>query len=235
MTKEYETQLYKDNTKFLLIFIVLDLTLIGLFVYLGRLYDSNLLGIFLPFFLLILPIILSKKIKNDFKRNATLNFSETTFCVRLFSPKTKTTTSEEYLWNDINAFRFYFSPKLTTSLTIYLKNRKKRTFIFLDKKNYEESVEKESVLSNFLNYVKKVNQDLPEEKKIRLTGGFMVSKMAGFLIYIEISLIIVAFLLHLIHHKFGNSYYLILAIGFLIPQIVNRIQNKAIYNKINRL
>ena len=165
MTKEYETQLYKDNTKFLLIFIVLDLTLIGLFVYLGRLYDSNLLGIFLPFFLLILPIILSKKIKNDFKRNATLNFSETTFCVRLFSPKTKTTTSEEYLWNDINAFRFYFSPKLTTSLTIYLKNRKKRTFIFLDKKNYEESVEKESVLSNFLNYVKKINQDLPEEKK----------------------------------------------------------------------
>lgn len=236
MINEYKTELYKDNTKFLLILLILDFALIGFFIYIGRVYNLKLLGLFMLVLLLVLPIIISKNVKKEFKRNATLNFSETTFCVRSFSPKTNMITNEEeYLWHDINAFRFYFSQKLTTSLTIYLNTGKKRTFIFLDKKTYEESIAEESVVSNFLNYVGKFNQDLPADEKIKLTGGFIVSKMAGFLIYIQIFLIVFAFLLHLIKHKFNNSYYLILAIGFLIPQIVNRIQNTAIYNKLNKL
>ena len=132
----------------------------------------------------------------------------------------------------MDAYRFYFDTKGNTCLTIYLKDKRRQAFIFKDKKTFEQAVKEESVFSNFFFWVKKVNQagqEILPRKSLLATGTGKI------IIYLEITLIVMAFLLHLISHNFSKSYYLLLSIGLIVPQIVNRVQNKSVYEKLIKL
>jgi hypothetical protein len=132
----------------------------------------------------------------------------------------------------MEAYRFYFDTKGNTCLTLYLKDKQRKAFIFKDKKTFEQAVKEDSVFSNFFSWVKQVNQT---GQKIFPRPSLLATNTGKIIIYFEIALIIVAFLLHLISHNFSNSYYLLLGIGLIVPQIANRVQNKSVYEKLIKL
>lgn len=67
MNRKYETIYYKDLTSALLVGILSICMAMALFIYLGKIYDSNILGICIPLLIVILPICCSKFIKKKFK------------------------------------------------------------------------------------------------------------------------------------------------------------------------
>lgn len=236
MKKEYRVQFYKNPNALLFCMIIGSLLLVAILIYLGKMYKSDLIGVWLPILVLALPIIISKRFKRKFTKDSILKYSDLNFNISFYTLASDVLLEEKsFPWEEIEAYRFYFSPKLTTSLTLYLKNKKSPTFIFLDNKTYEQSTQVESVFSSFYDALKEYNKGVRLENKIQPRGGFIVTKTAGLIIWIEVALIILAFTLHLIYHNLDHSYYLILAIGFLLPQIVNRLQNKKMYEKIRGL
>ncbi|MBC7422946.1 MAG: hypothetical protein H7334_05760 [Ferruginibacter sp.] len=236
MKKEYKVQFYKNPNTLLVCMIIGSLLLVAILIYIGKKYESDLIGIWLPILVLALPIIISKRFKRNFTKDSILKYSDLNFKILFYTLKYDVLIEEKnFPWEEIEAYRFYFSPKLTTSLTLYLKNKKSPTFIFLDNKTYEQSIQEESVFSSFYDAMKEYNRGVPTENKIQPRGGFIVTKTAGLIIWIEVAVIILAFILHLIYHSLNHSYYLILAIGFLLPQIVSRAQNRKMYEKISGL
>ncbi len=234
MEKRYKTELYNDFSLFLFFMIIIILALIGGLIYLGKQYGSKLLSLWLPFLLLIMPFLLGKRIKSYFlKKNVLLSFDDSTFSIIQYLLDTDTVLKEDsFLWEEIEGYKFYFDTKKNTSLTLYM-NKGARTFIFKDNKNFEEAVKGNSVFSNFYAAVKKYNNQ--NERQIIPKPNLLASNTGKFIILFQIILIVFAITLHLIRHNFLNSYYLLLAVGFLIPQIINRIQNKAMYEKVSKL
>lgn len=234
--KKYNTESYKDPTTIIIFIMILNFSLCALLIYYGRLYSSDIIGIFLPMLIICLPIFFGKKFKKKFTRNAILEFDENNFTVTQFELESNLII-EEFLipWKDIIAYRFYFDTKNTTSLTLYLRSDIKKKFIFLDHKTFEQALNQESVFSNFFNSVKRYNEETFNDKKIKTRQSFLTTPTAKFIMISEVILIIVAFTIHFYKNSFSNSYYLLLGLVLLIPQIINRVQNKNMYDKIRQL
>lgn len=236
MKKQFQTEYYKNFNRYVLFLIVFSLLSICLLIYFGNKHNSDILGVWLPILFLIFPIVIGGRIKNTHKEKVLLFFTDLSFSCEFYSIKSNQITAKRvFLLADIEAYRFYFSPKLTTSLTLYFKNNKKETFIFFDNKTYEESIKGDSVFSNFFACVNHFNEFNCSEYPIRPVGGFMVTKAAGLMMAAETVIIIVALIIHIITHTFLKSYYLIIAVGLLLPQLINRMQNKKMYEQISKL
>jgi hypothetical protein len=167
--------------------------------------------------------------------SAMLHFDESAFVVTLYKPGSDGIESEtHFLWSDIAAYKPYFDTKNNTCLTLYLKDKKKRSFIFRDNKTYEEALAQESVFSNFYFFVVEYNKR-HEQQKILPRPGFLATNIGKYVILAETGILILAVALHFIKSDFSHVYYLLLGIALLVPQILNRAQNMSMYNKINRL
>lgn len=234
MKRKYETILYYDPTKFLIVAIFLLLLAIAIFIYLGRLYNPLLLGLWPPLIILVLPFCFSGVAKRRYMaKKAVLDLDNESFSITLFSVKADTILSHDiFLWRDMEAYRFYFDTKDNTCLTLYLKDKRRRTFIFNDKKSFEEAAKGNSVFSNFYFFIRQLSQ---AGLKIPPRPGLLASNTGKIIISFEIGLLLFAIVLHLIYHSISKSYYLIFGIIFLIPQIVNRAQNVAAYEKLKKL
>jgi hypothetical protein len=208
--------------------------MIAVFVYLGRLYNLPLLGFLLSIAIFVVPIFFAGAIKRKFlEKTAILDFDYSAFSVTLLPLNSDTIISYDvFPWQDMEAYRFYFDTKNNTCLTLYLKDKRKKTFIFNDKKTFEEAVKENSVFRNFHFFVKQLNQS---GIKILPRPSLLATSTGKIIISFEIGLIIIAFIVHLINHTISNSYYLILGIALVIPQTLNRVQNKSVYEKLIKL
>jgi hypothetical protein len=234
MKRKYETKLYRDPTKLIIVLILSILMAIAILIYLGRLYDSTMLGFWLPMLIVISLFCFSSVVKKKFlEEKAILDFDDKTFSVTLYPLDTATILSQEsFLWPEIEAYRVYFDTKTNTCLTLYLNGKGRRTFIFKDNKTFEEAIIQNSVFSNFYFCVKYLNQN---GLNIKVRPSLLATKTGQMIISGEIGLIIFAVILHLITHSFSKSFYLIFAIVLIIPQVINRSQNKAVYQKMLEL
>jgi len=159
MQKEYKTKLYNQSIALQLGLASLYLIIIFFIIYVTKLYGFKNLGLGLVFFMLISPIIFSKKFRAAMIRNAILNFNDNDLKIAIYDPKSDALINEfTYAWNELNGYRFYFDSKLNTCLTLYLKDNIKKTFIFNDDKKIDESSFKDSVFNIFCVYVKEHNE-----------------------------------------------------------------------------
>src|SRR5579862_1336642 len=146
MAAEYRTKYYKDKSMLIVIAIASWIALFGLIIYLGRSLESPTLGILGTILLLFLPVLFAKKFKKSTEYDALLGFSESQFYMNSYRlDSDEIVGREEFQLEDMRAFRFYFSRKLTTSLSMYFKSNKNRTIIFNEGLTYEESTKQESV------------------------------------------------------------------------------------------
>lgn len=112
---------------------------------------------------LTLPFISQRKIKNFFTKNAILVFDTFSFSIELRRLKDNEPSKEiKYNWDDIKAYKFYFTPSKLTYVDIYFKNGGWKEFGFKDNKTEEESISSESIFSIFRNYVKQYNSGKDE-------------------------------------------------------------------------
>jgi len=233
MTKEYETRIYNNPNKIAILFIIFSLGLIFLFVYIGRHFNYKLFGFWMSILVLITPFFLIKKVRKISTNKVILSFDEDSFSISEYSLESDELIKKQtFIWSNVSGYKFYFSYKLTTSLILFLKDKTKKSFNFLDNKSYDESVKSDSVFSIFYSFVKRHNYG---DQKIIPYKSFFATTAAKFIIIFEALLIVIAFILHIIFHSFSNSLYLLLAVGFLIPQLINRSQNLSMYKKIKNL
>jgi len=234
MKRKYDTSLYRDPTKLIIVFSLFTIVAITVIIFLAKQYEFQQLGFVLAIIVFASPIIIGRMIKRKFlEKKVVLDFDDTTFLVTIFTLDGNTMLSQEsYLWSEIEAYRFYFDTKTNTCLTLYLTGKRRKTFIFRDNKTFEDAKKENSVFSNFYFFV---NQHSRTGHKIKVRPSLLATKTGQIIISSEIAIIIFAFILHLITHNFSKSYYLIFAIVLLIPQIINRSQNKAVYKKMLEL
>jgi hypothetical protein len=233
MKKEYNTGYYDNPSSLIFRVILFSVIIIGMLIYIGRINGSKSFAVFISILIPVAFLVILISVKGKLIKRAVLNFDSSTFTIKIYKLKSDELISmESFLWRDIDSYRFYFDTKKNTCLTLYLKDKRRKTFIFQDSKAFDEAVNQESVFSNFYSYVTEFNKG---ENKIMLKPGFLTTSVGKLIIVFEVALLSFALLLHLIKNNFSSSYYLLLGIGFIIPQIINRMQNKAIYDKISKL
>lgn len=232
--KEYRTKIYKNPVLLMILYIIVAVFIIGITIYYSRIYHwSSIIGISVGYLVGFSPIIFNKKIKSYFINNVLIKFENTQLIIIQYDRQflDKEQKREVYLWSDIKAYKFYFSQKLAIVISLYLKDGKRKKFIFLDSKSFEDSINTDSFFGNFYYSVAEFNQN-SIKNKIVPAKTFFSTEIGRNVITIEVCMIVFAFALHILTHNFSNSYYLILAIGFIIPQIFNRVQNKAMFKKM---
>lgn len=225
---EYRTEYYKDPTLKALGLIFLYLVLISFFVYIARSIDSKIVILAFIFFLIATFIGMLVILKKKQIRTAYLIFDEEELTIKIYEIGTDNMLwQDKFLLNDITSYKLYFDSKKNTCLTIYSKNNKKSSFIFKDNKTYQQAKSEESVFLLFYKFVKNASSN-----NIVFRPSFLATKAGLYIICFEIFLLIMAFGIHLYKNSFSHAYYLILGVGLLIPQIVNRKQNKDMYDQI---
>jgi Flp pilus assembly protein TadB len=184
---------------------------------------------------LILPFIFQKKIKRYFTRDAFLEFDDSSFSITLKKVNKEATIKVlKYNWDDIKAYKFYFTPSKLTYLDIYFKKSRWKEFGFKDDKTEEESMNSESVFSVFRSFVKRYNSTNELNGKIILKPGFLTTNVAGLFIIIVVGFIILASIL--VIFKNPKSFpFLLMGIFIFIPLLVKRSQDKKNYEKVSKL
>jgi len=235
MTKTHNTRLCKDPTMLILCGLALIFSVIMLSVYLARVYDLKLFGFLFSLAFILLLFILSSKLKKKFLiKDVLLEFDDRKLTIEIYYPNANEPFSKQsFLWKDIKSYKFYFDTKNNTCLTLHLKtNPKRRVFFFMENLTFDEAINQDSVFSIFLSFVKNQNQ---MGQNIIPVPSFLATNTGKIIIWLEVLFILFAFGLHVMYHNFSNSFYLLLGIVLLIPQIINRKQNVAAFERIRNL
>ena len=129
MKKLYKTEYYQKLGMPAATYFAMLLAIVLIIIYLMKISQSKTFSLFLAFLMPILFIIVLIILQKKRIQSATLVFDDLSFSVILYDSQANANTTL-YLWNDINAYRFYFDSKNNTCLTLYLKDKPKRTLIF---------------------------------------------------------------------------------------------------------
>lgn len=234
MKQKYICQVYNALQSFLycLLIWILFMTLIALIS-----LSMNILILFPIGFVcsLTLPFIFQKKIKRFFTKDALLEFDDLSFCIELRKLKNNKVIKEsKYNWNDIKAYKFYFTPSKLTYLDIYLKNGSWSEFGFKDNKTEDESINSESIISTFRAFVRRYNSEKEQNDKIILRPGFLTTASGTFFMLCVAVLILTAIIFALIKSP-KSLPFLLMSIFIFIPLVIKRRQDKKFYEKMNKL
>lgn len=235
MRKIYKTGYYQKLGLSAATYFGILSIIILIIIYIIKESQSKTLSLFLSFLIPILFIGVLIILKKKRMQNVTLTFDNLSFSITLYESHTNSIlNTSSFLWSDIDAYRFYFDSKNNTCLTLYLKDKSKKVFIFNDKKDFKSAAKSESVFSIFYSYLNSYNLN-QEENKIHFKPSLLATKTGLYIILFEVVLIITALIIHFIKGNFSNSYYLLIASGILIPQIISRNQNRALCNEITKI
>jgi hypothetical protein len=192
------------------------------------------IGVTLVAIFWVSPFIFEKKIKDKFTKNALLDFDNDNFSITTSNLNDdKAASTLTYHWNELKAYKFYFTGSKLTCLNIYLKNGKRREFGFKDNKTEEESINGESVFSIFYSFIKKYNTDKPDTEKIIFAPGLMAKPAGGLLLFILAALIATDITLHILKRE-NNIGFIVFASALLLGLLVKRMQQKRLYERMTR-
>jgi hypothetical protein len=235
MEKKYNCQIYYALKGFYYSFPFLALIIVIAFILVRFLYVPSYIGVILIISSWILPFFFQKRIKNKFTKNVLLEFSDSMFSIVTSDlNNTETTSTLNYNWNEIKAYKFYFTPSKLTYLDIYLKNGTHKKFGFKDNKTEEESINRESVFSIFYSFVKTYNVDKPCNEKINFVPGLFAKPIGVILLCVLAALIIVDIILHVLKYD-NNIGFIIFGATIFLGLLVSRAQQKKLYERMIRL
>lgn len=215
---------------FIMVILMTFLILIAVKLDMG----SSIVGFSLTL-LFISPFLFEKKIKDFFTKRVFLKFDSQAFSITLCNLKSDNGMKEMvYKWDELKAYKFYFTSRKFTYMDIYLKNGTHRKFGFKDNKTEEESIKQESVFSLFRSFVKQYNSDKEPDQEINLKAGFLTTKIGTLLLWGICLLILIAIIIHIV--KDIKSFpFLLIGVCAVIPLILKRKQEKSLYEKLSNL
>lgn len=235
MQKTYKCQIYYAGKAFIIEFPIFMAFTILLMLFLIYLNISPSIGVVIVITFWISPFVFQKKIRNKFTKNALLEFDDNSFSITTSNLNDNEKASTlSYNWDEIKAYKFYFTDSKLTYLDIYLKNGKFKEFGFKDNKTEEESINNESVFSIFYSFIKKYNADKPHNEKIYFAPGFLVKPVGIFLLFILAALIAIDITLHILKYE-SNIGFIIFATALFLGLIGKRIEQKRLYERMRKL
>jgi len=234
MAKQYSLCVYNAKKAFAYTFPLFVLV-IFLFLYTGASIHSFAFSIISFIIICLIPFIFEKRIKRFFTKNALIEFNARFFSLQLRHIKDNTIIKEtKYNWNDIKAYKFYFTPSRLTYMDIYFKKGGWKEFGFKDNKTEEESINGESIFSIFRDYVKQYNSDKEQNEKIILKPGFLTTSSGTFFM-VCIAILILTAITFILFKNPRSFPFLIMSIFIFIPLLVKRSQDKKLYEKMSKL
>jgi Flp pilus assembly protein TadB len=235
MKKKYTCQLY-NATKAFFLWFPLFIVVTAFIIFLGRLLNIQpILGVFIVIIMWVLPFAFQKKIKSNFTKNALLEFDNYNFSITTSNLNNdKKVSTLTYNWNEIKAYKFYFTPSKLTYLDIYLKDGKQKEFGFKDNKTEEESINGESIFSIFFSFIQAYNLNKEDSEKINFAPGLFVKPVGVILLFILVALIITDIILHILKYD-NNIGFIIFSTTIFLGLLGRRIQQKKFYERMSRL
>ncbi|MBS1495651.1 MAG: hypothetical protein JSU03_07850 [Bacteroidetes bacterium] len=183
----------------------------------------------------VLPFIFQKKIKDRFTKNALVEFNDNSFSIATSNLNDDAMISNmNYNWDEVKAFKFYFTPSKLTYLSIYLKDGSHKQFGFKDNKTEVESINGESVFSIFYFFVKNYNKYNPKGEEINFVPGLLAKPIGIILLCVLAVLIITDIILHVFKYD-NNIGFLIFGTGLFFGLLVQRTQQKKLFKRMIRL
>lgn len=236
MKQEYKSQIYYALKAFVVFLSVaiLYLLIIGwIAVALGTPLIAGVgFGI-----LCIVPWVFQKNFKEQFTKQAILEFDEHGFSITTCNLKDEKEVKKAiYYWKDIKSYKFYFTPSNLTYLDIYLRNGKRKEFGFKDDKTQEVStnVDNISIFNVFRSFVKKYNSDKELDDNIALRPGFLITRAGTNYICFVGALMLAAVVLVIILNP-KSFPFLFMGIFIFLPLIAKRRQDKILYDKLCKM
>ena len=229
MKKEYTCAVYEAKKAFifLLVILIAYLFIIGYIT-----IRLKLLGLFVVAFIagLVGPLFFLQKIKSLFTYDAQLVFDTDGISITLSGNDGKERTYT-YRWDNVKAYKFYFTPSKLTYLDIYPRTGNFKEFGFKDKKSEDLSIKEESVFSLFRSFVRQYNQDKAGDERIQLTPGFLTTP-GGTGILVGTGLLIIS--AAVIHFTQGGRFtpLFFMAFIFFLPLFAKRSSDKSLYERM---
>lgn len=234
METNYKTSVYHVISASIMLFAIL-VTMIAILIGLGVVTKSPVLGGIGVVIVCLSPLLYQKKFKRRFTKDVDMAFDSNGFYFKFYNLESKGKVELlNYNWDDIDSYKFYFTPSKFTGLDIYCRNGKNKRFIFLDNKTQEESIKQKSIFSIFRFYIKDYNLSKTKEGKIIIRPGFLTTKVGTLVIWCCGILIIASIILHI--SKFNASIpFLIIGICSFFPLLLKRRQDKKMYEQMSNL
>jgi len=229
MKKEYTCAVYnaKKAFFFLLVILVAYIFVIGYIT-----IQLKLLGLAVVAFIAGMagPLFFLKKIKALFTYDALLVFDGDGISITISNSNGKKSGTYSYSWDNVKAYKFYFTPSSLTYLDIYPRRGSFKEFGFKDKDSEDLAVKEESVFSLFRSYVRQYNQDKTETEKIQLTPGFLTTP-AGTIVLAALALLITsAAVIYFV--RGGRMPLFLMAFFIFLPLLGKRSSDKSFYNRM---
>jgi hypothetical protein len=236
MDRQIRTQVYRVFMTFwFCLLLTLSLTAITLAIAVKLKIATIGVGGF--FAALFLPVIFMRKIKALFTREALLNFDKENFTIATFRlGREKEIKSYSYRWEEIRAYKIYFTVSNLTFLDLFLRNGKFKEFAFKEGKTFDESVNDEgaNLLKCFRSSVKEFNQQREGQSQITLSPGLLTTS-AGTFWLVAVGALLIAAILVLIFVKGSSAAFLLIGLGAYLPLLVKRRMDKASFKKMMEL
>ncbi|QEC71855.1 hypothetical protein FSB73_09445 [Arachidicoccus ginsenosidivorans] len=231
MEYRYKSKVFKPFKMFvccILIFVVAFLIL----VFVAVKFNATSIAVLGYCAITVIPFFYEKKVRARFMVDVNLIFKDDGLQVVFYNKNwcfyTKTL---DFYWEDINAFKIYFTQSGYTNLDLYFKGRYfVKEISFVDKK--EELAKNElSVFNLFLNYCYNYNATCDEEKKVKLRRGFLLTNWGKFALFSLLVLDLLFIILMLIYKpdKFPFS---LISISIIITLFLKRENDKVTYERM---
>jgi len=121
----------------------------------------------------ICPIIFKRQFRRKFTKKATIKCSVETICINTIDRETEETIeSQEFRYSEIESYKAMNSSTENSSLLkLYLKNKEKVSYTFLEQKADDIS----SVINVVSRYFQQYNQSVDENSKIALRPSLFIT------------------------------------------------------------
>ena len=234
MINEFKVNIY-DAPRYLLFLICSLILLTTMFLFLGVILKTPIIGCVGWVIICILPFVFEKRIKNWFTKKYLLEFNNSSFCFSELDKKNDIYTNKITInWNELKSYIFNIDG-VNTVLTVYFKESKAKGYCFKEYKTYNDSIKGDSIFNTFYTHVKEYNSDKDSNNKIVYSMGFINSRLGSIIIFTTLFIFIVGFIFHLIIHPQSSILTLLLGAAPIINLFVRRTQYRKMYEEISKL
>jgi hypothetical protein len=184
----------------------------------------------------IFPIVYEKRLKKLFSQKVDVRFSDSGIKIVSYSRYDESVSGEEQIgWNEMQSYRFSFTAQKDTVLSLGIREGGRKRWNFRENKTITEAIGSESIFNAFRAGVSQYNSEKEEHERIELVPGFWNSKAGTTLLYTELVVLVIGFIIHLTAHPNSSVFTLLTGLSVLTRLFIQRKQEKKLFDRINKL
>lgn len=211
------------------------IVLIVLLIEISRILASASLVIVGGLAIFLIPFLFEKKLRALFTRNVVVECNDDYLSITEGSSKTNAKRTEFVAkWDQIVAYKFYFSQSSKTFFTVYLRNGGRKTYCFQDKPTEEEAMSETSVFGFLRTYIQHYNARRPAPAQIVLRPAFFATQMGTALLWGVTLLAVADLVLRYRRDSHAPWGLLVMSIAILLGLWGNKFTSQALYKKLSQ-